>query len=58
MEVYEDEEESRRLPPRRTVHPSEKGKWTRRFYFSLVVSFTILIASLIGWFYWSFEMKP
>lgn len=46
------ETEDRALPPRSKLHPSEKGKWTRRFYLSLVFLFIALIVSMIGLFYW------
>jgi type VI protein secretion system component VasF len=42
----------RRLPSRRMVHNSEKGKWTRLFYQILLLLFILLIVFLIGWFGW------
>jgi hypothetical protein len=42
-------EESYFLPPRKRVHPSEKGKWTRRFYQSLLVLFILLVLALTYW---------
>lgn len=46
----QDRDETK-LPPRAKVHPSYRGKWTKRFYGTLVALFTILILGLIGWFY-------
>lgn len=43
------------LPPRKNIHPSEKGKWTRRFYAVLVFLFVVLILALIAWFVWKYE---
>jgi hypothetical protein len=37
------------LPPRRAVHPSEKGKWTRRFYLTLLWLFVLLVVALFAW---------
>ncbi|MGG1551746.1 hypothetical protein [Paenibacillus ferrarius] len=37
------------LPPRGTVHPSERGKWTVRFYLALVWLFVALVAGLTFW---------
>ena len=37
------------LPPRRTKHPSEKGKWLRLFYMSLLLLFIALTIGLIWW---------
>lgn len=48
------DEEAQQIPSRRTLHSSNKVRWTRRFYFSLVVLLFILTLSLIGWFYWFF----
>lgn len=53
--MSEKQDEDLALPPRRKVHPSEKGKWTRRFYLLLVFLFIALIVSLIGWFYWKLQ---
>ncbi|KIL38208.1 hypothetical protein SD70_27970 [Gordoniibacillus kamchatkensis] len=39
------------LPPRKTVHPSEKGVWTRRFYAALLWLFVTLTAALLIWGY-------
>jgi hypothetical protein len=49
MLTEEDSPEARRLPPRKVIHPSEKGVWTRRFYHSLVLLFISLLAGLIFW---------
>ncbi|MDF2646707.1 MAG: hypothetical protein K0Q73_2512 [Paenibacillus sp.] len=37
------------LPPRNAVHPSERGKWTRIFYLTLLWLFIILVVSLTVW---------
>jgi hypothetical protein len=37
------------LPPRRTKHPSEKGKWLRAFYIGLVLLFVALTVGLMLW---------
>ncbi|SDN88338.1 hypothetical protein SAMN04487897_105258 [Paenibacillus sp. yr247] len=37
------------LPPRKAVHPSEQGKWTRIFYVTLLWLFIILVVSLTVW---------
>jgi hypothetical protein len=37
------------LPPRKAVHPSEKGKWTRRFYLTLMWLFVLLVVALFAW---------
>ena len=37
------------LPPRRTRHPSEKGKWLRAFYIGLVLLFVALTVGLMLW---------
>jgi hypothetical protein len=37
------------LPPRKAVHPSEKGKWTRRFYLTLLWLFVLLVVALLAW---------
>lgn len=39
------------LPPRKSVHPSEKGVWTRRFYLALFWLFITLTAALFVWGY-------
>jgi hypothetical protein len=43
------EEEERYLPPRKSVHPSEKGVWARRFYLTLFWLFILLTAGLFAW---------
>lgn len=45
----DDSEEARMLPPRSLIHPSEKGKWTRRFYQLLVLLFILLLVGLLLW---------
>ncbi|WNR42475.1 hypothetical protein [Paenibacillus roseipurpureus] len=37
------------LPPRRAVHPSERGKWTNLFYMTLLWLFVALVVSLTVW---------
>jgi|HigsolmetaAR203D_1030402.scaffolds.fasta_scaffold00169_36 hypothetical protein len=37
------------LPPRRTKHPSERGKWIRLYFITLVVLFSGLTVGLIFW---------
>ncbi|UUZ79484.1 hypothetical protein LJK88_30620 [Paenibacillus sp. P26] len=37
------------LPPRKTVHPTEKEKWLRFFYRSLLWIFILLVAGLLAW---------
>lgn len=46
IEVQEDDTY---LPPRNDVHPSERGKWTRIFYLTLLWLFIILVVSLTAW---------
>lgn len=46
IEVQEDDTY---LPPRNAVHPSERGKWTRIFYLTLLWLFIILVVSLTVW---------
>ncbi|MDD9267603.1 hypothetical protein ACFPES_11265 [Paenibacillus sp. GCM10023248] len=45
----EAEEDDTYLPPRKAVHPSERGKWTRIFYLILLWLFVILVISLTVW---------
>ncbi|MBD0380627.1 hypothetical protein [Paenibacillus sedimenti] len=37
------------LPPRKAVHPSENGKWTRIFYLTLLWLFITLVVGLTVW---------
>ncbi|THF78343.1 hypothetical protein [Cohnella fermenti] len=37
------------MPPRASVHPSNKGSWSRWFYRLLVLVFFALVAGLIWW---------
>ncbi|WP_372010976.1 hypothetical protein NBRC13296_09235 [Paenibacillus chitinolyticus] len=46
--VHENEEESHYLPPRSSVHPSERAKVTRWFYRLLLFLFILLVVGL-GW---------
>ena len=45
----QDNEQQTILPPRRTKHPSERGKLIRWFYMTLVLLFIALTAGLIFW---------
>jgi hypothetical protein len=49
MKDEDDSEESRKLPPRSLIHPSEKGTWTRRFYRLLLILFVLLLVGLFLW---------
>ena len=37
------------LPSRKTVHPTEKERWVRFFYRSLLWIFVLLVAGLLFW---------
>lgn len=37
------------LPPRRTKHPSHRGRLTRWFYFTLIFMFIALTVGLMLW---------
>ncbi|MGF7030437.1 hypothetical protein J2T17_001342 [Paenibacillus mucilaginosus] len=39
------------LPPRKTVHPTEKEKWLPLFYRSLLWIFVLLVVGLLFWGY-------
>ncbi|MFC5448049.1 hypothetical protein [Paenibacillus aestuarii] len=43
------EDEDTYLPPRKAVHPSEYGKWTRIFYLTLLWLFIMLVIGLTVW---------
>ncbi|UJF31170.1 hypothetical protein [Paenibacillus hexagrammi] len=43
------EDEDTYLPPRKAVHPSEEGKWTRIFYATLLWLFVALVIGLTVW---------
>ncbi|MCR8634429.1 hypothetical protein [Paenibacillus radicis (ex Xue et al. 2023)] len=43
------EEDDTFLPPRNAVHPTEKEKWLRIFYRSLLWLFIMLVAGLLVW---------
>jgi hypothetical protein len=43
------EDEDYYLPPRKAVHPSENGKWTRIFYQTLLCLFIMLVIGLTIW---------
>ncbi|MFD0694870.1 hypothetical protein ACFQZT_12260 [Paenibacillus sp. GCM10027628] len=45
----EQEEDDTYLPPRKAVHPSEKGKWARLFYLTLLWLFIMLVVGLTVW---------
>ncbi|MNI28547.1 hypothetical protein D3C85_1889650 [compost metagenome] len=42
-------EEEHYLPPRKVIHPSEKGKYTRIFYQTLLWLFISLVVGLTIW---------
>lgn len=42
-------DDSKWLPPRRVIHPSEKPVWRKRFYQLLVLLFTLLLVVLFIW---------
>jgi hypothetical protein len=44
-----DFEEEHYLPPRTAIHPSEKGKWTKVFYQTLLWLFISLVIGLTIW---------
>lgn len=44
-----DVPEDHYLPPRKAVHPTEKEKWIRIFYRSLLWIFVLLVAGLLVW---------
>ncbi|MED4602475.1 hypothetical protein P9314_17550 [Paenibacillus validus] len=44
-----DVPEDHYLPPRKVVHPTEKEKWLRFFYRSLLWIFVLLVAGLLVW---------
>ncbi|MCZ8512905.1 hypothetical protein O9H85_10840 [Paenibacillus filicis] len=37
------------LPPRKTVHPTERERWVRFFYRSLLWIFILLVSGLLLW---------
>lgn len=37
------------IPPRKTLHPSNKGKLTRLFVNTLILLFILLVAGLLLW---------
>lgn len=43
------EEDDRTLPPRKTVHPSNKIRMMRIFYTTLVIMFAALVVGLVVW---------
>jgi hypothetical protein len=45
----EKKEEDRSLPPRRVIHPSNKGKLLRYFYHGIIFLFISLMVGLIVW---------
>jgi hypothetical protein len=46
---FQQERDDHFLPPRRTVHPTEKAKWIRIFYRTLLWLFVSLVIGLIIW---------
>jgi hypothetical protein len=49
QENKDNKEETVELPPRRALHISDKTKWTRYFYNSLILIFVSLTAGLLLW---------
>ncbi|MEC0212202.1 hypothetical protein P4H70_24975 [Paenibacillus ehimensis] len=47
--VKEEGPDDHYLPPRKTVHPTEKEKWLPYFYRSLLWIFILLVAGLSVW---------
>jgi hypothetical protein len=45
----EKQEDDTYLPPRKVIHPSEQGKWTRIFYLTLLWLFIVLVVGLTVW---------
>ncbi|WP_248925388.1 hypothetical protein [Paenibacillus hamazuiensis] len=43
------EQDEHFLPPRKAVHPTEKEKWVKIFYRSLLGLFVALVAGLLTW---------
>ncbi|MEK8127435.1 hypothetical protein WMW72_05855 [Paenibacillus filicis] len=43
------EESDTYLPPRRSVHPTERERWLRIFYRSLLWIFILLVIGLLLW---------
>ncbi|USB34742.1 hypothetical protein [Paenibacillus sp. YPG26] len=52
--IAEDEMSAAEMPPRREVYPSQRIKWTKWFYNSLVI---IFIALLILLFFWGMQQS-
>lgn len=45
----EEQEDDRFLPPRNTVHPTEKERWLPVFYRTLLWLFILLVVGLLIW---------
>ncbi|NOU97589.1 hypothetical protein GC093_30835 [Paenibacillus sp. LMG 31456] len=45
----EDQQDDTFLPPRNAVHPTEKEKWLRIFYRTLLWLFILLVVGLLVW---------
>ncbi|MBP1155227.1 MULTISPECIES: hypothetical protein [unclassified Paenibacillus] len=41
------------LPPRQSVHPTEKDKWVFIFYRTLLWIFVLLVVGLLIWGWWT-----
>ncbi|WP_433946407.1 hypothetical protein [Paenibacillus sp. SN-8-1] len=52
--IADDEISAEDMPPRREVYPSQRIKWTKWFYNSLVI---IFIALLILLFFWGMQQS-
>lgn len=44
-----EEQDETFLPPRKTVHPTEKEKWLPIFYRTLLWLFILLVVGLLVW---------
>jgi hypothetical protein len=49
IETSPQEEDENYLPPRKSIHPSERGKWTMIFYRTLLMLFILLLVGLTIW---------
>jgi len=50
LEQQNRETDEYSLPARRTIHPSNRGKWAKIFYIAILIAFIILIISMISLF--------
>lgn len=49
-------EKEYKIPPRKTIHPSEREKLTTFFYRLLASLFFLLTFALLGWGLWSHRL--